>query len=431
MVDYLIIAAALLLSALFSSMEMAVISADKLAIKIREETSWYAKVAMSLLNHSSFFITTILIGNTISLVVYGIFMTKAFDPLVSQALYVYIAASSNIHTILSLLISTVISTLIVLITAEFIPKSISLSNPNRLLLIFSFPMLACYYCLYPVAWLITKLMRLIFYNHTKRFDVAEEKERTIDISDLDNFLNNLQPTPDEPEQTAAEEDLVNKELLINIMNFTTLRVRDRMVPRNEIVAVNYDVAIETLEHEFNETGKSRVLVYKDTIDKVIGYCHVLDLFQYPEFIGDILKDILILPESSWLYDTFTKFTASQQGLALVVDEFGGTAGLITIEDILESVVGDIDDEYDLQDDLAFEQRDEKTYILSARHKINRLRKQYQFNLPKGEYKTLGGYIIHINRDLPEVSEIVEDDNFSFKVLSMSQSRIDRIQMIKK
>ena len=431
MVDYFIIAAALLLSALFSSMEMAVISADKLAIKIREEKYWYARVAMSLLNRSSFSITTILIGNTISLVVYGIFMTKSFDPFVSQILidYVHLQPTSNLQTTLSLSVSTVFSTLIVLITAEFIPKSISLSNPNRLLLIFSTPMLVCYYCLYPVAWLITKLMRLIFYNYNKQFDMAAEKEGTIGMHDLDNFLSNIQPTA---KQTAtAEEDLINKELLINIMNFTTLRVRDCMVPRNEIVAVNYDASLETLKQLFNETGKSRILVYKDSIDKVLGYCHVLDLFQNPEFIGDILKDILILPESSWLYHSFNKFTTGQQGLALVVDEFGGAAGIITIEDILESVVGEIDDEYDLQADLDFEQQDEKTYILSARHKINTLRKRHNFNLPEGEYKTLGGYIIHLNRDLPEVGAVVEDDNFSFEILSMSKSRLDKIRMVKK
>lgn len=434
MVDYFIIAAALLLSALFSSMEMAVISADKLAIKIREEKYWYAKVAMSLLENSSFFLTIILIGNTISLVVYGIFMTKSFDPLVSQVLvdHLHLEPNTNLHIILSLLISTVFSTLIVLITAEFIPKSISLSNPNRLLLVFSAPMLACYYCLYPIGWLIAKMVRLVFYNYNRQFDMAAEKERTIGIRDLDNFLKNIQTTPKEPEKsTTVEEDLINKDLLFNIMNFTTLRVRDCMIPRNEIVAVNYDVTIEDLKQVFNKTGKSRIIVYKDSIDKVLGYCHVLDLFQYPEFIGDILKDILILPESSWLYHTFDKFKTSRQDLALVVDEFGGTAGIITIEDIIESVVGEIDDEHDLQDNLDFEQRDNHTYVLSARHKINTLRKRHHFDLPEGDYKTLGGYIIHINRDLPEVNELIEDNNFSFKILSMSKSRIDKIEMVEK
>ena len=155
------------------------------------------------------------------------------------------------------------------------------------------------------------------------------------------------------------------------------------------------------------------------------------LFQAPEFIGDILNDILILPESSWLYYTFTKFADSHQGLALVVDEFGGTAGMITIEDILESLVGEIDDEYDSQDNLPFKQLDDQTYVLSARHEIDTLCQRHHFILPKGEYKTLGGYIIHINGDLPEVGEIVEDDNLSFEILSMSKSRIDSIRVVEK
>ncbi len=438
MTNYVVIVLALSLSAIFSSIEIAFLSVNKLSIKVEEKSNFYAQLIIPFFQNSDFFITTILIGNTISLVIYSSFMAKTFDPSILNWLdsYLILNSFSGLKRIVSLLISTSISTLIVLVSAEFIPKSISLTNPRRLLLLLSIPIKLCYYILYPLSWVVTKLTNILLFKYKKQMGISEQKQSTLSVQDLGSFLNNVD-TVDENDHTASfqslaenqkEDTILDKKIFQKIIDFTSLKVRNCMIPRNEIVAVNYNTSIEETKKVFIKTGKSRILVYRENIESIIGYCHVLDFFKKPEIIGDMLNDIMIVTESSWLHNVITTFTNNKKSLALVVDEFGGTAGIITLEDIVEAIIGEINDEHDYFDQLDLKQKDKNTYHVSARYKISALNEKLPFSLPEGDYETLGGYFIAIHKNLPKINDTIENNDCIFKILSMHTSRINKIEM---
>lgn len=409
----------LLFSAFFSGIEIAFVSADRLHIELQTKKGvWPAKIVAKFVKNPSRFIGTTLVGNTLSLVLYGIFMAQLLDPFIRSVIQTYVPAILNDVTILAL--QTILSTLLVLFTAEFLPKSIFLINPNRMLNILALPMDIIYRAIYyplvaPVVsfskLVITKVLRLEY----------KEDEPVFGLTDLNNYINK---TISSSEETNVELDT---KIFSNALEFKTIRVRECMIPRTDIVAVENTDSIEELRKAFIDSGYSKIIVYKESIDDVIGYCHSLELFKKPKAVEDIITPIPIVPETMLANELMIEFIQERKSLALVVDEFGGTSGIVSIEDIIEEIFGEIQDEHD-DEDYTEQKINESTYLLSARHEIDYLNDKYDWDLPSGEYETLGGLILSVTEDLPETGDTIEMNQFTFSIQSMKDIRIESVKL---
>ncbi len=414
--SWLIIVICLVLSAFFSGIEIAFISADKLRIEILRQKGQLAGLLLSpFVKRQSQFIGTMLIGNTTALVVYGIFMAGILEPIIDSRLMPPFNSE-----IMSLILSTLVSTLIVLVTAEFIPKSVFMINPDWLLRVFAIPTTIFYYLLFPVTYVLNQLVRLIMvYIFRLRY---EEYQPVFGMTDLNNFIQNLQKA--EADDDASQ---VDTKIFSNALEFKKVRVRECMIPRTEIVAVDIDQDVEELRNEFILSGHSKVIVYKESIDDVIGYCYCLEMFKKPTEIKDIMTPIMIVPETLLANELMIQFINNHKSLALVVDEFGGTSGIVSIEDIMEEIFGEIQDEHD-DEYLVEDKIDDFNYLLSARHEIDYLNDKYNWQLPDGDYDTLGGLILSVNENIPEVDDIIKISRYVFKVNSVMDARIDKVKM---
>lgn len=405
----------LLFSALFSGLEIAFVSANKLQIELQNKQGGFTgKVLAGFMKNPGQFIGTTLLGNTVSLVVYGIFMAYLLEPSIERAL-----PEGLDHEASVLIIQTVISTIIVLITAEFIPKSIFMLNPNNLLGFFALPFLMIYYLLYPLVWLIVGMSRF-FITKVLNLEYSEDKP-VFKITDLNTFIqNNL--------ETEGDDSMdIDTKIFDNAVEFKTVKARDCMVPRTDIVAVDVEDNIKDLKSIFMSSGHSKIIVYKENIDDVIGYCHHLELFKKPKSIEDILTPIIIVPETALVNELLVQFISERKSLALVVDEFGGTSGIVSMEDIIEEIFGEIEDEYD-SDDLIEQKTGDYEYLLSARHEIDYLNEKYDWNLPEGDYDTLSGFILSITENIPKKGESVVYGPFTFTVVSKQEHRIDTVKL---
>ena len=412
----IIIFISLFFSALFSGMEIAFISANKLHIELQSKQGVLSgKILSQFLNKSSSFIGTTLVGNNLALVVYGIFMANILEPIISAGLPPFIHSDLTI-----LIIQTIIATLIVLVTAEFTPKSIFLINPDRMLSVFAIPMLIVYYFLYPLVFLIVSLSKLLITG-VLRLEYSEDKP-VFGLTDLNNYIKN---TLKEKNQEAKFE--VDTKIFHNALEFKTVRIRECMIPRTEIVAVDMDDDIDELKAAFIKSGHSKILVYKETIDDVVGYYHSLELFKKPKELEKILTPITIVPETMLANELLFQLITERKSLALVVDEFGGTSGIVTIEDIIEEIFGEIQDEHDTED-LSEIQIDPNTYQLSARHEIDYLNEKYHWNIPDGDYETLGGFILSANENIPNINDVINIPPFSITITSMEEARIDKVKL---
>jgi len=412
----IILLISLLFSALFSGMEIAFISANKLHIELQSKQGVISgKILSRFLNKSSSFIGTTLVGNNLALVVYGIFMANILEPVISAALPPLIHSDFTI-----LIIQTIIATLIVLVTAEFTPKSIFLLNPDRMLSLFAIPMLIIYYILYPLVFLIVFLSKLLITG-VLRLEYSEDKP-VFGLTDLNNYIKN---TLNEKNQEANFE--VDTKIFHNALEFKTVRIRECMIPRTEIVAVDIDDDIDELKKAFIESGHSKILVYKETIDDVVGYYHSLELFKKPKELEKIRTPITIVPETMLANELLFQLITERKSLALVVDEFGGTSGIVTIEDIIEEIFGEIQDEHDTEN-LSEQQIDPNTYLLSARHEIDYLNEKYHWDIPDGDYETLGGFILSANENIPNINEVINIPPFSITITSMEEARIDKVKL---
>lgn len=409
---YLIILACLLLSAFFSGMEIAFVSSDKLHIEVwRKNGSFVGKILALFNENQSQFLATMLVGNNTALVLYGIFMAGLLEPLI-------VTYISDIDVII-LVIQSVLSTILVLFTAEFLPKSLFLINPNISLRLFALPMMLIYVALFPVVYVIVKLSNLFILMFG--FKLADEKP-VFGLTDLNNYIkNNILNIKDE------EEAEIDVKIFNNAIEFKTVRVRECMIPRTEIVAVDENDSIEELRDLFVSSGYSKIIVYKETIDEVIGYCHVLELFKKPTDIKSILKPILIVTESMLANELLIQLITERKSIALVVDEYGGTSGIVSIEDIIEEIFGDIRDEHDAKV-LTEERLDAHNYIFSARHEIDYLNEKYDLKLPEGEYDTLGGMIFEYHEDIPAINEVIEMHHVVITVFTMEENRIDKVKL---
>jgi CBS domain containing-hemolysin-like protein len=412
----ILILVSLIFSSFFSGIEIAFISSDRLHIELEKERgSISGKILSRFTKNQAHFIGTTLIGNTLSLVVYGIFMANLIEPILSDILPGYLKSQSVI-----LIIQTILATLIVLLTAEFLPKIIFRINPNFFLSVFAIPLLVIYFILYPVVYGIVGLSKYIII---KVLHLGfKEDEPVFSLTDLNEFI-----------QSKFVEDKVegkfdiDTKIFNNALEFKTVKVRECMIPRTEIVAVELHSDIEALRNEFVESGLSKILVYKESIDDIIGYCHSLELFKKPKNLESILSPVIIVPETLLANELLVQFITERKSLALVVDEFGGTSGIVTIEDIIEEIFGEIEDEHDEQD-LVEHKLDDDSYLFSARHELDYLNEKYNWNLPLGDYDTIGGLILSITEDIPSLNQDIVIEPFKFHIVSIEENRINLVKM---
>lgn len=415
-IQYLVIVLiSLLLVALFSGLEIAYLTSNRLHIELQSKLGTLnGRILSNLINKPSQFVGTTLIGNTICLVVYGIAMAYLFEPIIHSILPDGLDSPGAV-----LIVQVLWSALVMLIAAEYIPKSFFRLNPNVLLSYLTVPFLFVYYLMYPLVWMIRLLSRWLV-TIVFRLDYSEDKP-VFKITDLNSFIQtNLTDHTDEQVE-------IDTEIFENAMEFKTIRIRDCMVPRTDIVAVEIDEPIAELSKIFIESGHSKIVVYKDNIDEVVGYCHHLELFKKPKAIKDILTPIIIVPETALANDLLVQFISERKSLALVVDEFGGTGGIVSMEDVIEQIFGEIEDEYD-SDDLLEQKISEQEYLLSARHEIDYLNEKYHWNLPSGDYETLSGLVLSMTEEIPRKGDTITVGEFSFTITNKLDHRIDTVKL---
>jgi len=415
--QYVGIILAMVFSAFFSGVEMAFVSSNKLYFELKAKQNILSAKIIAHFNQSpSQFIGTMLIGNTLSLVAYGIFMEEFLHHLILANL------PWITNEIIARLIASIVATIIILTTSEFTPKSIFLINPDAILEFLAVPIWIINTLMFPLVWLTVGLSKW-FITRVLRLSYSEEKP-AFGLTDLNHYLQNLNR-----KVSTEEENEVDTKIFHNALEFKQVKVRDCMIPRTEITAIEIEEGIEGLKKVFIESGHSKVLVYKETLEEVVGYCHSLALFKKPKDIQSILTSIPIVPEAMPANDLMLKFSKERKSLAIVVDEFGSTSGLVSMEDVMEQIFGEIQDEFDDTEDWIEKRLDDHTYILSGRHEIDYLNEKYNWNLPEGDYETLGGMLIHLYEDIPAVNEVITLSAFQFQIMTVTDARIDTVKVI--
>lgn len=409
---------ALIATGFFAAVETAYTSVNRLYFDLHSKQGPLGeKLVSRFLKNPILFVGTTLTGNTLFLVLYAVLGVTVLNPLLEALL------PADFDSPIALLaIETLILTLIFLPFADYLPKSLALIHPDAFLEKLAVPLWIIYQGIAPLVRVLVGAARL-FNKYILRQNVAELRP-VFGLTDLNNYLQHLNQSPAD----AEEEGQVDAKIFNNAIGFRDVRVRDCLVPRTEIAAVANDETIDDLRLVFQQSGHSKILVYRDSIDDVIGYCHALGLFTKPQQINEILLPILTVPETMPAQDMLLRFLSERKSIALVVDEFGGTAGMITVEDIVEQIFGEIQDEYDVNEDWVEQQLDERTYLLSARHEIDDLNEKYGWDLPEGDYETLGGLILSINEDLPNVGDVFEMGPYSFVVELVQGTRINTVRV---
>lgn len=411
--DIILIIVVMLFSALFSGMEIAFVSANRLKIELSsKQGNFSGKILSFFLKQPAKFISAMLIGNNIALVIYSILMAKLLEPQILQYL------SSNDFVIL--IIQTIISTLFILFFAEFLPKSLLRINPNKTLVIAAIPLQLIYWMLYPFTILVLGLSNAIL--KLAKVDTSQSNLAFSKI-DLEDFVTNIQ------QRKEVGEEIDNEiQIFKNALDFSNVKARDCMVPRTDLVAMDIETSLENIRDKFIETGLSKILIYKDSIDNIIGYIHSKELFKNPKSLKSILLPISFIPESMPANQILQEFITLRKSVAVVVDEFGGTSGIITTEDIIEEIFGDIEDEHDIEE-LTEIQIDDNKYQFSARLEIDYLNEKYMLDLPESDdYETLAGLVISIYEDIPEKGTIIEQRDFTITVNEVSNNKIELVSL---
>ncbi|MEE1298004.1 MAG: hemolysin family protein [Muribaculaceae bacterium] len=407
----------MIFSAFFSGMEIAFISSNSVRIKIDVEKKGLINSLISLFyRHKEMFITTMLVGNNIMLVIYGMGMAGLLDP--------YLKEIFNGNEAIVLITQTIISTIIILITGEFFPKTIFRINPNSSLRTFSLPLYIIYVILYPITWFSTKLssalMRLF------KIKINEQTFGAITVGELDAYLQENIETHEE------ENNEVEREVKIfqNALDFSDTHLRDCMIPRNEIVAVNIDtIERDALSDLFTQSGFSKIIVYHDDIDNVLGYIHVSELFTPENNWKKCIKPVLFAPETMLANKMMQNLLKQKRSMAIVVDEFGGTAGMVTLEDLVEEIFGEIEDEHD-HSRLIAQEVEEGVYEFSGRIEIEEINERFPLEIEENdEYQTLAGYILYNLEAIPQVGETFMINDYTFSVIKLDGARIDLIRLI--
>jgi CBS domain containing-hemolysin-like protein len=412
----LIIFLAIILSAFFSGMEIAFVTSNKLRIELdRKQGVFGSDIIKMFTDNPGQYIATMLIGNNFSLVVYGLVFSSLLGPVLTPVI-----ASD----LLVLIINTLISTAIILFFAEFLPKTIFIISPNFFLKFLSIPTLIFYFLFYPVSKLTLAASNL-FIRMFFRGKPGEKTQENLVFSkvDLDHFVNLSKQSEEE-----SEPDHHNIRIFQNALDFSNVKLRECMVPRTEIEAVESNSSVKELKEKFIETRLSRILVYQDTIDNITGYFELKDIFKDPPDIKSSLRKLAIVPETMPANKLLKLFVEEKKNIALVVDEFGGTSGMVTIEDVLEEIVGDIEDEHDIND-LTEKVVGNNEFILSGRLEIDYLNEKYHLKLPEeDDYETLAGMIMFYHGAIPGNNDIIRIGNIVIKVLRASTTRLELVNL---
>lgn len=402
-------------SAFFSGMEIAFISSSKLRFEVdKSSQSLSGKLLTVFYNNPNNYISTMLVGNNIALVVYGIMMSRIIDGFLIQHI--------TDNPALLLTVDTIISTLIILVVGEFLPKTIFKINPNGTLRFFALPTFLIYCVLYPVSKFATACARGIMRLFGIRLN-KENSSKAFTKMDLDYFIqSSIQ------QGNGAENVDTEVKIFQNALDFSNLRIRDCMVHRTEIEAVDRDTSAEELMRVFVETGYSKIIVYENTIDNIIGYIHSSEMFKRTATWQDNIAKMPFVPESMQAQKLMEQFLQQKKSLAVVVDEFGGTAGIISLEDIVEELFGEIEDEHDVDDYIA-KQNDDGSFLLSARLEIERVNELFGLHLPvSDEYQTLAGLILYRYKSFPKMHEVIKIDRFRFKITKLESNRIELVNL---
>ncbi len=410
----LIIFITLIFSAFFSGMEIAYISANKLRIELDKKQGHFASgIITRFLNSPGKFLTTMLVGNNIALVAYGLIMAELLRPLIPSE-----------SAMVVLLVQTILSTLLILLTAEFLPKLIFRSIANTTLKIFALPALLFYALFYPITSFINYISHTIINRfHRSDTSLADQTTDVFNKVDIVHLINEAQEK--ESSETTPDNDL---KLFQNALDFSSVRIRDCMVPRTEIVAMEAGSSIDELRQNFIDTGFSKILIFKESIDNMIGYVTSKTLFRQVKSIEDNVIPIEFVPETMPAHRLLEKFIQGKKSVAVVVDEFGGVSGMVTIEDIIEEIFGEIEDEHDTVE-LIEKQINEEEFIFSGRLEIDTLNEKYNLNLPESEdYETLAGFITHHYEKIPTLNERILIEPFEIKILKASSTKIDLVHL---
>jgi len=404
----------ILFSAFFSGMEIAFVSVDKLRLKMDEKghlTSWILGVFFRSPNN---FISTMLVGNNIVLVIYGILMAKVIG------YFIFGSQPDNFGTILA---ETIISTLIILVTGEFLPKSIFKINPSKVLCTFALPLFICYVILFPISKFASKLSYLFLRMFGMKIN-TETKAKAFGKVDLDYFIQLSIDNAQDVQELDTEVKIFQ-----NALDFSNIKVRDCIVPRTEVVGVNKNTTtIDELMNVFVESGISKVIIYDGNIDNIVGYIHSSEMFRNPKDWKNSIKTLPIVPETMAAHKLMKLFMQQKKFIAVVVDEFGGTSGIVTLEDLVEEIFGDIEDEHDTSSYVC-KQVSESEFILSARLEIEKVNETFGLDLPTSDdYLTIGGLILNKYQSFPKLHEVVSFDNYKFKILKITSTRIELVSL---
>lgn len=409
-----IIVISILLSAFFSGMEIAFVSANKLHLELeKKKAGFLASILSTFTGKPSKFITTMLVGNNIALVVYSIYMGDLLLRFLPTATW-------NEFTIL--LVQTIISTVLILISAEFLPKAIFRIYANEALRFFALPAYFFYILFHLFSVLITNIsdffLRIFFQAN------ADVEQTEFSKEELGNYINEQMDATNEAKEIDSEIQIFQ-----NALEFHKVKAREIMVPRTEMMAVEIHETISNLRKAFTETGYSKIVVYKNSLDDILGYVNAFELFKKPKTIRAVLLPVEIIPESMIINDVLNCLMKKRKSVAIVLDEYGGTSGMITVEDVVEELFGEIEDEHDSQI-LLEEKISTHEFLFSARLEVDYLNEEYHLGIPKQDtYETLGGYIINHTENIPQLNDQLIMDHFKIKIIKVSSSRIEEVLLI--
>jgi putative hemolysin len=411
-----IIILCLILSAFFSGMEIAFISSNKIYLELeKKQDNFISKIIAKLTEKPSKFIAAMLIGNNIALVVYGFFMGALLMRWIDSMGFYF-------SDFLNLLIQILISTFIVLITAEFLPKVFFQIYANSLMKFFAIPAYFFYVLFYFIStffiWISDFILKKFFRTDGDQVQLFFSK------TELGNYIT-------EQMSSVEENDEVDSEIQIfqNALEFSGVKARDVMCPRTEIVAIDLFDSIEDLMALFIETGYSKIVVYQNSLDDIVGYVHSFDLFKKPKTIKAIVISVEFVPETIFIKDVMSLLTKKRKSVAVVLDEYGGTSGIVTIEDIVEELFGEIEDEHDLEEELIEKELGDGVYVFSARFDVEYLNQTYKFSIPESDsYGTLGGFIVDSTKDIPQKGDVIVIGNYHFVIEEVAKTKIELVKM---
>lgn len=409
--DWLIVIICLVTCAFFSGIEIAFLSANKLRIELRSKQGNYsAQILARYSKTPSDFISTVLVANNLALVIYGIYMGKILNAGMESWIV------SNTLRFISV---TVVSTLLVLVTAEFLPKSLFRINPDIILSTLAVPFRLFHILLWPLIYFVKKVSSFLLQLLTKT--PVTETTPVFTTVDLDNYISKLERAGN------SESSEIDTEVFRNALDFRDVKVRDFMVPRPELIAMGIDESIEDLTAKFIESRLSRILIYRENVDHIIGFVHHSEMLDKPAKISQVLKPVLLVNENTQANELLRDFIQKRRSIAVVVDEFGGTAGIATIEDVIEEIFGEIEDEFD-GEQLMEKEIEKNHFLFSTRHEIHYLNEKYFLEIPEGDYNTLGGFVLFICEKIPRVREVIRQGKFEFVVTKSKGARVEEVEL---